>query len=394
MTSARVLTSSGVFLGTLLVAAGPSGSPYLHHTLGLPDAVVPLAALGISLVSAWTVWLVPVRRWPLLTTAPLVFLGLATWPALCAACYVAATTLPRRTQLAGYGVAAGGVVLLRNVVNPTVATAEAFWENLLGSVGGIALFVALPLVIGLWMNARAETLVRLRERAEELERSQAARAGQARMHERARIAREMHDVVAHRVSLIVLHAGALEVTAQDEATAALIRGTGREALAQLREVLGVLRSPQVEADPHRDRRPLLRHLDRLLDESRSVGIPVERRDEGTAYPLPLMVEHTAYRVIQEALTNVRKHAGPVVTRVLLRYAPSELHVTVRSAASDTAPHSLPDGGFGLLGLCERVRLLQGELHAGPAPDGGFTVSATLPLSAPNVEVSGDPRADR
>ncbi|MER7498542.1 histidine kinase [Nonomuraea pusilla] len=170
--------------------------------------------------------------------------------------------------------------------------------------------VVLPLVAGLWVGARRQVLAGLRERAARLEREQAARAGQARAQERTRIAREMHDVVAHRVSLIVLHTGALEVSVPDERTAAeiaSIRAAGREALANLREVLGVLRaqeSPDGHAPP-----PSLADLDRLLGQSRSAGLRVRRRDEGDPRPVPEAAQRAAYRVVQEALTNVHKHVG-------------------------------------------------------------------------------------
>ncbi|MEU1387168.1 MULTISPECIES: histidine kinase [unclassified Nonomuraea] len=189
----------------------------------------------------------------------------------------------------------------------------------------------------------------------------------------------MHDVVAHRVSLMVLHAGALEVNAPDARTAeaaALIGGVGREALTNLREVLGVLRSP----DPVRGPQPTLADLDRLLDQSRALGIVVNRHDEGRPRPLPPTAERTAYRVVQEALTNVHKHAGDAETDVYVRYRPAELEVLVRNGSSAVADGDLPGSGWGLVGLRERVELAGGRLAAGPRDEGGFQVLAGIPAA--------------
>lgn len=248
----------------------------------------------------------------------------------------------------------------------------------------LMLAVALPFVLGLWVNARRQVLAGLRDRAERLEREQVARSDQVRAQERARIAREMHDVVAHRVSLMVLHAGALEVSAPDERTAAeaaLIRTTGREALGNLRDVLGVLRSPHTPAEAALHPQPVLDNLDHLLDQSRAVGIPVSRHDQGAATPLPVMVEQTAYRVVQEALTNVHKHAGQAATKVVLQYLPHSFEVTVHNDPAAPLPRtgqSLPGSGLGLIGLRERVELLGGEFETRPRTDGGFVVRARIP----------------
>jgi signal transduction histidine kinase len=240
--------------------------------------------------------------------------------------------------------------------------------------------VVLPLAVGLLVRATREAAA---ERAKRLEREQVMRAEQVRTQERARIAREMHDVVAHRVSLMVLHAGALEMRASDEETeraAALIGGIGREALANLRDVLGVLRTP--ESPPEKDGAlrppPTLGDLDRLLDQSRALGIAVTRHDEGEARPVVPAVERTAYRVVQEALTNVHKHAGDAVTDVRIRYGPEELEVEVRNQAPGSPPGELPGAGWGLVGLRERVELLGGTLRTSAQDGGGFLVSARIP----------------
>jgi signal transduction histidine kinase len=183
---------------------------------------------------------------------------------------------------------------------------------------------------------------------------------------------------------MVLHAGALEVNTTDErsaATAALIRTTGREALAQLRDVLGVLKSSEQVA--LEQLRPLanLDDLDGLLDQSRAAGIPVRRVDDGEWRKLPMVVQHAAYRVVQEALTNVHKHAGQVATEVVLRYLPAALEVKVSNKLAGRPAEPLPGSGLGLVGLRERAEVLGGEFSAGPVRGGGFAVTARLP-SAP------------
>ncbi|GLW05885.1 hypothetical protein Misp01_10150 [Microtetraspora sp. NBRC 13810] len=323
---------------------------------------VQCAVAGVLAAAAATV--AGRRQWPLFAVAALDVVLLAPGLLCAMASYVAATTYRRPRHLVIYTAVASLVAV---VPRPGV--------EIVSSLGAAPLFVWLPLTIGLWVAARRQVLAGLRERAERLEREQTARADRARAEERARIARDMHDVVAHRVSLMVLRAGALEINAADEKTAAeaeLIRTTGKEALTQLRAVLGVLASPPDRHPPH----STLADLDQLLDQSRSAGVPVERRDEGEAGELPAMVQHAVYRVVQESLTNIHKHAGTVATEVVLRHLPTALEVTVGNAPGDAA--GPPGGGLGLIGLRERVELLGGEFTARPRDDGGFVVSARLP----------------
>jgi signal transduction histidine kinase len=325
--------------------------------------------------------------WPLFAIAVAAWLAYLLVGAAMAASYYAGTTLRRRRQVVGF-LMAGVVVWATSFaiglhVGGEREIVTATFPNALFS---LILTVGLPLVVGLWVGARREVLTGLRDRAERLEREQAARAEEARANERARIAREMHDVVAHRVSLMVIHAGALEVSAGDGRTAeeaALIRTTGREALANLREVLGVLRSADTSAGSPLVPSPVLVDLDSLLDQSRTAGVRVERTDEGRPRRLPVLVEQTAYRVVQEAMTNVHKHAAGADTEVGLRYLPDSFEVRVRNRPNGAAIESLPDSGLGLVGLRERVELVGGRLDAEPTSDGGFLVEARL--AAPAVE---------
>ncbi|MFI6237798.1 sensor histidine kinase [Micromonospora sp. NPDC050784] len=339
----------------------------------LPGALVLL----IALASAWAAGTIRTRRWPLFLAAAVGWLVLAAAAAGVLASYQAGLRL-RGRQLAGYLAGAALVLTGGVLVGLAVGGVRRITTATTGNVLLLAAcLVGLPLVFGLWVRARQDTLAALRDRAERLEREQEARADRVRAEERTRIAREMHDVVAHRVSLMVVHAGALEVTAVDPATveaAALIRTTGRQALTDLREVLGVLRQAGPAVTPERG----LDTLDELIGESRAAGLRVSRRDEGVPTALPVTLGRTAYRVVREALTNVRKHAADAETTVCLRYLPDGLEVVVRNGPSEGGS-ALPGAGQGLLGLRERVELLGGRLEATPV-DGGFLVRALIPLA--------------
>ena len=204
--------------------------------------------------------------------------------------------------------------------------------------------------------------------------------------ERARIAREMHDVLAHRVSLIALQAGALEVNAGAasgtvERAAAEIRSTAHETLEDLRGVLGVLRG--ADAEPLAPQ-PDLADLSRLVEQSRVGGATVDLRiDEAAAAPhaVPEALGRTAYRIVQESLTNVRKHAGPAAVRVAVTLREHRLAIEVINDRPRSPAPPLPGSGAGLIGLAERVQLAGGELTSGPTAAGGWRVHADLPVPA-------------
>jgi signal transduction histidine kinase len=246
----------------------------------------------------------------------------------------------------------------------------------------IATTVVFPVVVGLYVNARRHLLAELVERARRLERERNLVDARARAEERTRIAREMHDVVAHRVSLMVLQSGALELAVghspEKAAQAAeTIRTTGRQALEELRHIVGVLRGDE-EAVPLAPQ-PTLADLDTLIEDWKQAGAQIELRVAGQHRPLPAGVERTAYRLVQEALTNARKHAAGAGARVELDYRPRGLKVSVTNARSvGSRLPDLPSGGHGLAGLRERVALAGGMLEAGPTAEGGFRVAAQLP----------------
>ncbi|MFC5265145.1 sensor histidine kinase [Kribbella qitaiheensis] len=256
------------------------------------------------------------------------------------------------------------------------------------------LFVLLftgPFLIGTWVavgayiGARRDLMVSLRDRAERAEAERELRAEQARLGERARIAQEMHDVLAHKVSLIALHAGGLEVNPavgpeKVESSAGLIRETARQAMEDLREVLGVLRTDQSVDGADLSPVPRAADLVRLVEASRAAGVNVTS-DLTLPDDVPASVGRTVYRIVQEALTNVHKHARGVWTEVVVQGAAGTgvtVRVTnVRPVAADSL---LPGSGAGLVGLRERVTLSGGRLAAGPTQDGGWRVEAWLPWS--------------
>jgi signal transduction histidine kinase len=315
---------------------------------------------------------------------PLLALGTVAWAVMGA---------PWGLMVAGYTIAArprrprGSGVLLGVLALVVLARMLVVSEvSALFAVVVTVLVVGVPVLLGLWIGIRRALVAHLRDEAERLEREQLLDTERAKAQERARIAREMHDVVAHRVGLMVLHAGALEVSLADPAAAqqaALVRQTGREALQELRDILGILREGEDRAllDPQ----PTLADLDRLVQQSRDTGMAVSVAVDGTRRQLPATVERTAYRLVQEALTNVHRHAANAATEVGVRYGPEELEVAVRNARPANGPHpglALASGGHGLVGLRERVALLGGTFQAGPRLDGGFEVRAWIPCEVP------------
>src|SRR5690242_15177393 len=243
-------------------------------------------------------------------------------------------------------------------------------------------------LLALYFTARHEVLQGLRERAERAEQERYLLAEQARAEERARLAGEMHDVVTHRVSLMVLQAGALSVTAADEATrqaAEELRAAGCQALDELRDLVGILRT---ESDS--DQTPTVSALPALIAESAAAGTPAELAEDGDPALASPVVGRTAYRIVREALTNARKHAPGAFVLVHDSYTEQQVRVVVSNGpATQSADRELSatGSGLGLSGLRQRVELVHGMLRAGPAPDGGFRVEAVLPAYVPTPEPS-------
>jgi signal transduction histidine kinase len=224
-------------------------------------------------------------------------------------------------------------------------------------------------------------LVRDRERRARLvqrERDLAAR--EAVVEERGRIARELHDAIAHNVSMMVVQAGAERrvLAAESQTTREVlqtIETIGRGALTEMRRLVGMLRSDTAdELAPQ----PGLDDLPRLAAQVREAGLPVELHVEGEPRELPVGIELSAYRIVQEALTNALKHAGDARARVHVRYTPNSLELEIADDGAG-APARAPSGGHGLVGMRERVALYGGRLDAGRVPGGGFTVRVLLPI---------------
>jgi signal transduction histidine kinase len=282
----------------------------------------------------------------------------------------------------------------------------AFWLVVTIAVVGFGSFV----------RVRRELLLSLRERARRAEDEQELRVREARLAERARIAREMHDVLAHRISLLSVHAGALEfnpdATPEEIARAAgVIRVSARAAQEELREVIGVLRAG-AEIEDVQPPQPTIADLGRLVEESRGAGMDVSFKNALPVEPVSPMLGRTVYRVVQEALTNARKHApGQVVTITLTGNHAEGVQIEVvnrpwvgqaTEGADAPARAGRPDdgddtghvgSGTGLVGLAERVTLVGGKLVGEPLPSGGFRLLATLPWNyAEDLEGDGEPAA--
>jgi signal transduction histidine kinase len=260
------------------------------------------------------------------------------------------------------------------------------WEPSVALPVGVALVVILPALVGTYV-------ANLTERAERAERDQLRLAEQARVDERVRLAAEMHDVVTHRVSLMVLQAGALGVTAADPATRAAaedLRAAGCQALDELRDLVGVLRAApdegvEVAALPGAGGQAGPLSFAELVAESESVGVTVRLDQHGNPELASPVVARTAYRIVQEALTNVRKHAPGATATVTARFGPERVRLTVRSSAPERRRDeelTASGSGTGLLGLRQRVELVSGSLYAGRTEDGGFLVDASLPAYVP------------
>jgi signal transduction histidine kinase len=243
----------------------------------------------------------------------------------------------------------------------------------------VPLLFALGWFAGFAVRSRTGQAAAAEERAAAAERERDAAARVAVAEERARIARELHDVVAHAVSVMVLHVGAVrhrlpDELAEDREALRGVEQAGRTALAEMRRLLAAMRTEgdEVELMPQ----PGLDRLAPLLDGMSRAGLPVHLQVEGDAVPLPAAIDLSAYRIVQEGLTNALKHARASKAEVTLRYRPQELQIEVR----DNGAGSPADGvGYGLVGVRERVKIYGGEMTAGRAAQGGFVLSTRLPI---------------
>jgi signal transduction histidine kinase len=291
---------------------------------------------------------------------------------LLVAAYSVARYAPTREAAAGAALLAAALVVveLRVPVSGTAANIPFIWVP-----------TCVAFASGRALRARDRRHAETSDRAErlEVERDESVRAAVA--DERERIARDLHDIVAHCVSVMVVQAGAAEDLLDRDPQRArppllAIQDTGREAVAELRRMLGLLRGEA--ATPALAPQPGTAQLDELAAQMHAAGLPVRLHVAGTPRPLPPGVELAGYRIVQEALTNALKHAGPASATVSLRYAEQALEIEI---VDDGRGGTINGHGHGLIGMRERATLYGGELDAGPGPDGGFVVRVRLPVEA-------------
>jgi signal transduction histidine kinase len=383
----RRLRTAGPWVldGLLAVVAAGAGVATLATVLPF-DPGSPEAWAAYLLVLAHTLPIAVRRRWPLAVLA----WGLATGVAFAALglnlvsltfavlvyLYTVAAHRPRVDSLAGLAATEALLVLV--------------WLARPGAIGdgGTLVLDGLIMAAGWWLGdgarRRQEAVASARQRAAELEEAREELARRAVTEERLRIARELHDVVAHSMSIIAVQSGVgvhVLDSQPEEARKALaaVEATSRQALVEMRRLLGVLRE---EAEPRGSLAPApgLAEVEALAAEVARAGVRVEVHIEGTPCELPAGLDLSAYRIVQEALTNVVRHAGPATARVAVRYSPGQVALEV--VDDGRGPGAEDRGGHGLAGMRERAALYGGTLEAGPVPGGGFRVAATLPVEGP------------
>src|SRR5829696_9838265 len=381
------LPSAWVFDSALaLVAAGLATARYVSMPA---DRSVPggMLVLGYGLVFLHTLPLALRRRFPGTVLALVVASGLAGIALSLPPFFVGPAILVAVYSVAAYGRRWVSLAGLAGVEVALVAVQYSPGRTGVGTLVGNLGVVAAAWLLGHFAHNYRAYAARLEERTAELERAREALARRAVVEERLRLARELHDVVAHAMSVIAVQSGVgahVANTQPKEAAKALaaIEATSRAALEELRRLLGVLRQ---EDEPQGDLAPVpgLADLEGLLAEVAKAGLAVKLQVNGTRPPLPAGVDLSAYRIVQEALTNVVKHAGPARAQVVVGYGDQEVTVEVIDDGRGVVT-SVSDGragtGHGLIGMRERVQAFGGELEVGPRSGGGFRVAARLPLA--------------
>jgi signal transduction histidine kinase len=392
MASMRMLRPAGypanraarrwVFDALITLLAGASAVPDLFHnaTRSPPGAgkIVVLTLMVAPLLVRRT-WPIPVFGWIVASAIPAALWDkhLVDGLALLIALYTVASLRPRRAALV-----CAGLLELVVVVGLVLFAGGDWWFDAIFLSG----MIAAALGLGLYADTRRAYLAELHDRADRLERERDQQGALAAAAERARIAREMHDVVAHHLTVMVTlsEAAAAASSSSPERAAEVMRSvsaTGRRALADTRRLLGVLRQrPGQDDGAALAPVPDLSQLDALIEEVRSAGLETTLEIQGQAPDVPAGVQLTVYRLVQEALTNTLKHGGPGArATVRLRYLPGELRVDIDDdGAGATAPVAASVGG-GLIGMQERVHAYGGDVQAGPRQPGGWKVSARLRL---------------
>jgi signal transduction histidine kinase len=372
-----------LFVGALGLGAGGVWTD--RHTASTALLVLDAAMMAPTVGALWVR-----RRYPF--AVGLITIGGAavsngSGGAALAAMFSAAIYCRQRRVAALFGLS-----LVSSAITPLLYHGQGSYEGhnlVLGVLGTI-----IATVFGAFVRVRRDLVLSLRERARTLQEEQALRVSEARQAERTRIAREMHDVLAHRISLLAVHAGALEFNPdappeEIARAAAVIRESARAAQEELREVIGVLRTDPAapvggKIESLEPPQPTLDDLTPLIEDSRAAGIEVRVATALDPVTLPLTLGRTVYRVVQEGLTNVHKHAPEHVVTIAVvggHHGGVRVSVTNQPAVGRAEEGPSPEhvgSGTGLIGLGERVALLGGTLEYGPQPGGGFRLCATLP----------------
>ncbi|MES9506325.1 sensor histidine kinase [Streptomyces sp. NPDC000609] len=374
----RAADAAGAAVLFVLAVVAASVDPHRHQVLlRLPPVLVaaigcaalvwrrrhPFGVLAVTVGCGVAFQLLGVRDSPLVVSPVLVSV------------YNVAVRTDRRTAWVSAAVSAALLVSAAAVFTP-----QSWLEP---DTAATLAWTALPAAVGDGVRSRRAYVVAVEERAEHAEHTREQEARQRVAAERVRIARELHDIVAHHIALINAQAGvAVHLVDQrpEQILTALedIRDTSRSALDELRVTVGLLRQSDDPVAP-RDPMPGLAQVPALLASFERAGLSVSHTRHGTTEPLEPAVDLAAYRIVQESLTNVRKHAGADHARLCLHYHRERLTITVEDdgSAGPRRPH--PGAGHGLIGMRERAATIGGRLHAGPRPEGGFSVTAELPL---------------
>jgi signal transduction histidine kinase len=360
----------------------------------LVDLASPTDAVGVRPTDAWAVVLSLLQTLPLAfrRRAPLLCFIL-TLVGVCAyyplgyevtdgtlatfvGVYTVAAYENRRKSLLALGLLAVGMTWYWLTRAEPFDPTTPIWIGILG---------LLSWGLGEFVRTRRAYTAQVEALAERLDRARALEARQAAWQERARLARELHDLIGHTVNVMVIQAGAGRRTlASDRGLAErafqTIESTGREALEELDRLLGILRTEE-DDEPELPPQPGLEQLHALAGRFEDAGLPVELTVEGDQVPLPRSLDQSAYRIIQEALTNALRHAGDTIAHVAVRYRTDRLELEVANDShGNRRPPDHAGGGRGLIGIQERVALFGGELEAGPRAGGGFVVRCGFPLT--------------
>ncbi|MGW4647860.1 sensor histidine kinase [Kitasatospora sp. NPDC004289] len=357
-----------------LVTAGACAINVLAYVFLSDPGSQRVSVPGLLLVALSALPLLARRSHPLAVLVAVVLLDVAAalllrlpshfGPALVVSVYTVARACPPRVTAVA-AVATAGLLCWSQTHGRSLA-----WPEAVSPVISVLLVVVGALAVNRWQREVAANRQLLADRAV--------------ADERRRIARELHDIVAHHITTMQLMAGGARANLANPEVArdalVTLESSGRLALREMRQLLNVLRTGDEPDDAPSAPQPGVEDLDRLVAESDRAGLPTVLTVEGARRPLPPTVGLTVYRIVQEALTNARKHAGPARAEVRLTYRPESMGVEVRDDGEGSVPGAAVPGGHGLVGMRERVALHGGTLTAGPLPEGGFAVLADLPLS--------------